>query len=124
GCVLQIAPRAPGEMVEIGGDTSEILAKLVGGPKPAASSQDGAEIFGQSFVDPQQISLHRNLVVGGGESGGAAGLAIPRVNIFVGKKRRIQLAVGFIDETAFAHAAVVGFVVLESEVGDVVAQRV
>ena len=44
------------------------------------------------------------------------------MNVLVGEQAGLHLARGFIDEAALVNAAVVGFVVLQTEVRDVIAQ--
>jgi len=46
------------------------------------------------------------------------------MHIFMREQTCLKFAIGLVDQAALADTAVVGFVVLESEVGDVIAQRV
>ena len=124
GGVLQVAPFAARKMIESGGSQGEIFAVLVGGEQSAAGGEYEAQIFGQSLVDPEQIVLHDLLVVGRGEVGGAAVLSVPRVHILVGQQASRFFAGRVVDQRALVDAAIVGFVVLEAEVGNVIAERV
>src|SRR5579863_4343797 len=111
-------------MVEFAGGVGQILAVERGGEQAAASGEHEAEIIGETFVNPQQVVLHGLLVVGGGEAGWAAILSVPGVRVFVRQQAGGKFARSVVDEGAFIHAAVVGFVMLEAEVRDVIAQRV
>ena len=82
------------------------------------------EIFGESLVNPEQVALHGHLIVGRGQARGAAILAIPAMDVFVRKQARVEFAIGLVDQATFADTAIVGFVMLESEVGHVIAERV
>src|SRR5579864_3936492 len=111
-------------MIKVGGHLREVLAELVGSPKPAACRKNAAQILGESFVHPEQVGLHGLLIIGGGQPGGATVFSVPRMNIFMGQKRGIKFPFGLVDEAAFADAAVVGLMMLESEMRDVVTQCV
>ena len=51
--------------------------KTGGAPDAGAGGEDVAEVVGEAFVDPEEITLHGLLVVGRGEAGGAAIFAVP-----------------------------------------------
>ena len=83
GGVLDVAPGAAGAVVILGGDGGEPLLILLGGPDAAARGEHVAEVLGQAFIDPEQIALHRLLVVAGGEARGTAVLAVPAMGELV-----------------------------------------
>ena len=124
GGVLQVAPLAAGKVVELGGSQGKIVAVLIGAEQAASRGEHEAEIVGQALVDPKQVVLHGLLIVGRREIGGTAIFSIPAMSIFVGQKPGGQLARGVVDQGSFIDAAVVGFVVLESEVRNVIAERI
>src|SRR5438105_2909463 len=108
-------------MVEIGGDSGEVFTELIGTPQAAARSQNVAQVFRQTFVNPEQVGLHGLLIVGCSEASGPAILSIPGVDVFVREQRRVQLAFGLVDQAPFSDAAVVGLVMLKTEMRDVIA---
>src|SRR5215467_6610799 len=83
GGVLQVAPGSARNAIERGCGEREVVAILVGGKQAAARCEHPAEIIGQSFIDPEQISLHGLLIVGRGEVSGTTELSIPGMDIFV-----------------------------------------
>ena len=124
GGVLQVAPGAAGRVIEPGGDIGHIVAELLGRAQAAARAENIAEIGSEAFIDPKEIILHGLLVVGSGEVGGTAVFAVPRMYVLVGKQAGGEEALLGIDESALAAAAVVGFVMLEAKVRDVIAEAV
>ena len=122
GGVLQVAPGAAGSVIKSGGGHGKVFARLVGSEQPAAGGQHGAEIIREAFVNPQQIVLHGLLIVRSGEIGGAAVFSVPRMHVLVRKQAGFHFASGFIDQSALVDPAVIGFVMLEAEVRDVIAQ--
>ena len=124
GGVLQVAPFAAGKVIEGGGGEGEVVAILIGGEQAAAGGEHEAEIIRQAFVDPEEIVLHGLLVVGRGQVGGTAEFSVPRVDVFVGKEAGGKFASGVVDHAALVDAAVVGLVMLQAEVRDVIAERV
>src|SRR5277367_6028694 len=65
GGVEQGAPssaRAAG--AERCGDVGESFMILLGSPQAAAGGEQGAEIVGEAFVDPEQVCLHGRFVRG------------------------------------------------------------
>ena len=111
-------------MIEHGGGEGEVVAVLIGGKQAAARGEHEAEIVGQAFVDPEQIVLHGLLVVGRGEVGGAAEFSVPGVDILVRQQAGRKFAGSIVDQGALIDAAVVGFVMLETEVRNVIAEGV
>ena len=80
GCgVLNIAPGAARAVVVLSRDGGESLLVLVGGPDAAACGEHVAEVLGQPFVHPEEIALHRLLIVAGCEASGTAIFAVPTV---------------------------------------------
>src|SRR4029077_5206088 len=124
GGVLEVAPGSSGKVVEVGSHDGEVFAVLIRGPETAAGGQDGTDVFGQALVNPQQVCLHGLLVVRRGEADGTTIFAIRGVREFMGQQAGVELALGFVDEATLGGAAVVGFMVFESEVGDVVTEGV
>jgi hypothetical protein len=108
-------------MVECGGGQSQVIARLLGCEQAAASGQHRAQVIRQSLVDPEQIVLHRLLIVGSGEVRGTPVFSVPRMNVLVGEQAGVQLARGFVHKPSLVDAAVVGLMVLQTEVRDVIA---
>ena len=111
-------------MIESGGGQGEIVAILVGGKQSTACRQYETKIVRQSLVDPEQVVLHDLLIIGRSEVGGAAVLSVPRVNILVGQQASRFFAGGVVDQRALVDTAIVGFMVLEAEVRNVIAERI
>ena len=124
GGVFEGTPGAAGFAVEFGGFGGQFVEEVGGGAQAAAGGEDFAQILGETFVDPEQIALHGLVVVGGGESGGAAVFAVPGVHELMRQKAGGDAAVVGIDQGFFVGAVVARFVVFEAEVGDVIAQGV
>ena len=68
--------------------------------------------------------MHGDLVVGRGQARGAAILAIPAMHVFVRKQARDRVCDPSHRLSRVRNTAIVGFVMLESEVGHVIAERV
>ena len=75
--VDQRTPQTPGLVIEICGDLSKVPAILLRRPQTAASRKQIAEILRQPFINPEQLTLHRLLVIRRRQSCGPAELAIP-----------------------------------------------
>ncbi len=124
GGVLEIAPGAAGaSVVEVGGDGGEAVAEDLGAPDAGAGGEDVAEVVGEALIDPEEVALHGLLVVGRGEAGGAAILAVPGVGELVGEEVAFFGEGAFVDEGLLGDAVVGGLVVLEAEVGYLVGER-
>src|SRR5258708_39900991 len=77
----------------------------------------------EPFIDPQQIALHRLLVVGRDQPGGASILAVPGMDELMRKKIGLKIMRIWIAEYILAGAVVAGFVMLQPVVRGLIAQR-
>ena len=124
GGVFEGAPVASGAVVEFGGGASQSFAILLGRPQSAAGRKQGAKIFREAFVHPQQIADHGFLIVGRGEARGTAILAVPGVREFVRHQvGEHEIEIG-IEQRASGGRAIVRFVMLQAVASDHVAQGV
>ncbi len=124
GGVLQIAPHAPGaRVVVLRPHRGEAIAIDGGIPYAGACGEHVAQVLRQALIDPQQIALHRLLIVLRGQPSRATVLAVPRVRELV----RQQKAGGdegiVIDKSTFPYTVVRALMVLQTEVRDLVAER-
>ena len=112
----------PGRLSYMSGDGGEPLLVLLGGPDAAAGCEDVAEIFGEAFVDPEEVADHGLLVVAGGEAGGAAVFAVPAMGELVGEEQAGEGELLIVNEGECGDAVVAGLMVLEAEVSYFVAE--
>jgi len=75
--INQWPPVATGLIVHFRGHRRDRLAKVRRRPQAAARGQNFSEVFGQAFINPEQIALHRLLEIRGGENRRPAVFAIP-----------------------------------------------
>ena len=120
---MQRSPSAASAGGEAGGDEGEVVAIVFGLPEAGAGGHHVAVVFGETFVDPEQVVLHRFLVVGREETGGAAMFAVPGMEVFV----REQACEGFegvvVDQCPLVGAVVGALMMLEAVVAGSVAER-
>ena len=107
GSILQIAPNASWAMVEVGGNQRQHIAKLVRCSHRAARAQEVSEIRSQSFVHPQQVTLHGLFVVRRSQIGRTAIFPIPRMHVFMRQQPGCQQSQFRIHKRALRAAAVV-----------------
>src|SRR5579859_28836 len=75
--VLQIAPLAAWQVIELGGGYGQVVTILPGGKQAAARGEHEPEIVGEALVDPEQVILHGGLVFGCREVVGAPEFSVP-----------------------------------------------
>src|SRR5450631_4379118 len=102
-------------MIESRREPGDSIPILVRGPKTTSRREHVAEIGSQSFVHPKEIVLYRLLIIECGQIGGTTVFPVPRVDVLVRKEARIKPAQVIIHQAAFFDTAVIGFVMLESE---------
>src|SRR5204862_7239822 len=85
--------------------------------------EDVAPELGGPLVDPEQGAVHRLLVVGGEQTGGAPVFSVPTVHVLVTQQARDAHSRVFLEQCAFFAAIVARFVVLQSEMRDVTGER-
>src|SRR6267143_553793 len=122
GCVLKFAPVPAGHVVQLSRGNGQIIPRLVGRQQTAAGGQHLAQVLCKTFVDPEQIVLHRLLVVRCGEVRRTSILSIPRMYVLMGKQTGRQLSRILVHQSPFVDAAVVRLVVFEAKMGDMIAQ--
>src|SRR5260370_40243550 len=83
GCVLKIAPGPAWHVVQLSRGNGQIVPRLVGGQQTAAGGQHLAQVLRKTFVDPEQIVLHRLLVVRCGEVRRTSVLSVPGMDVLV-----------------------------------------
>src|SRR6202044_878866 len=87
GGVEQRAPSPSGATgAERCRNAGEIFVVLLGGPQAAARCKHGAEIIRKTFVNPEQIGLHRHFVIGSGQISGTPEFSIPGVRELVSEQ--------------------------------------
>jgi len=77
GCVLKIAPGPSWHVVQLSRGNGQIIPRLVGASANAAGGQHPRQVLRKTFVDPEQIVLHRLLVVRCGELRRTSVLSVP-----------------------------------------------
>src|SRR5205085_3211550 len=120
--VNQRTPQTTGSVVESGGCHRQLVSVLFWRPQSASRAQDVSVILGQPFVNPEQLILHRLLIIGCREQGGPPVLAVPGVKVFVREHAPGETRLRLVNERALGHTAVVRLMMFESEVRDAVAQ--
>src|SRR2546423_4465598 len=118
--VNQRTPQTARSVVESGGHVREVVPVLFRRPESAARRQNVAVILGQPLVNPEQLVLHRLLVVACGKPRGPSVLAVPGVEVFVREDAPGEARRRLVNERALGDAAVVRLMVFESEVRDAV----
>src|SRR6185295_14176950 len=121
--VRQRPPGPSRRMVETRRDEGDALAVVLRSPQAAAGGEQQAEVLRQALVDPEQLALHRLLVIGSRETRRPAVLAVPGMDVLVREERSEAAAPALVAQRLFEEPVVARFVVLESEMLHVVAQR-
>src|SRR5438445_1555678 len=124
GGIFEWTPSASSTVVKHGGSFGQRLAILCRRPELRWRGGHVAEVFGKTFVDPEQVSNHRLLIIRRRQAGWAAVLAIPGVHELMRQQARLHQAQLWINQRTFGHAVVTGFVMLESVMSHFIAQRV
>ena len=122
GSVLQVAPGPSRAHVHTRRNLCQVLTVLLGRPKAAARGQHIAVVLGEALVHPKQIVLHGLLIIRRGKVRGPAILAIPRVGVFMGQQCSREFPQLGIDLSALTGAAVIGLMMLQTEMRHVVAK--
>ena len=122
--VHQRPPLAARTQDEPGGDAGHLLAEQVRRFETAARGQDITQIVGQALVHPEEIALHRRLIVGRRQVGGAPVLAVPRVDELMRQEMGVDAARVLVDQRALGDAIIARLVVLQPEVRRVVAEGI
>ena len=65
----------------------EILAIIVGRENARPDGKKIAEVFGKTFVDPEELACHWLVIITGGQTSRTAKFTVPRVNEFVRHQR-------------------------------------
>ena len=117
------SPGAAAADGEAGGDEGEVVAIVFGLPEAGAGGHHVAVVFGEAFVDPEQVVLHGFLVVGREQVGGAAVFAVPGVEVFVREQARESFESVVVDQCPLVGAVVGALVMLEAVVAGAVAER-
>src|SRR5262249_32103691 len=95
--------------------------KPFSGKRSVARGENGAQIIGESFVDPEKLSTHWLVEVSRGEARRPAVLSVPGMHHLVLEKPDEEaLTLVLVDERPFGDAVVAGFMVLEPEMRRVV----
>ncbi len=122
GCVLKIAPDPAWHVVQLSRGDGQMIPRLVGRQQTAAGGQHLAQVLRKTLVDPEQIVLHRLLVVRCGEVRRTSIFSVPRMYVLMGKETCRQLSRVLVHQSPFVDAAVVRLVVFEAKMGDMIAQ--
>src|SRR6059036_1626677 len=109
-------------MVQTGRGHCEELPIRFGRNQTAPRGQYPAEVFRESFVNPEQIAFHRLFVITRGETVRAPIFSIPRMDEFVRYERRAHKVRDRIRQKILARSVIAGFVVLDAEMSDLVTQ--
>ena len=91
GSILQIAPLPSGSVIEPRRRQRQTVALLVRCAQPAARREHDSQIVGQPLIHPQQIVLHRLLIVSRRQIRRSTVLPIPRMHILMGQQPCLQL---------------------------------
>src|ERR1700679_454995 len=83
GGVLNITPGTAGTVVVGRSDGRKPLLVLLGRPDAATGREHVSQIFSQALIYPEEIALHRFLIVAGREAGRTTVLAVPTVGELV-----------------------------------------
>ena len=121
-----VAQRPPGtaaDVVEVGGHLRHMLLGVLRRAQAGPTGEHPAQIRGEPLVHPEQLGLLRLLVVAEHEIGGTPVLTAPGVDVLVRQQTSHAGAQVRVDEGSFGHPVVARLVVLEAEVGDLVAER-
>src|SRR5262249_44350722 len=122
GCVLQRTPTASGSVIQGSGRLRSFIQELLFIPEASARCENLSQVLRQTFVHPQEISFHGLLVIGRCQSFRTAIFAVPRVSHLMWEQAAGKPALIVFNHGALAHAIIAGFMMLQSEVGYVVAQ--
>ena len=123
GGVLKWSPGAAATDGEAGGDEGEVFAVIFRRPEAGAGGHHAAVVFGQAFVDPEQVVLHGLLVVGRKQVSGATMLAVPGVEVFVSEEAGEVSEDVVVDQCPFVSAVVGALMMFEAVVAGAVAER-
>src|SRR5205823_4780525 len=124
GSIFERTPSASSTVVKHGRSLGQRLAILFRRPELRSRCEHVAEVFGKPFVDPEQITDHWLLVIRRRQAGWAAVLSIPGVDELMRQQAHFHQTQLWINQRAFGHAVVAGFVMLESVMAHFVAQCV
>src|SRR5260221_10541922 len=112
--VLQVPPCAPGPLVQIRRRRRQVLPQLRRCPESAACCQHHSVILCQPLVHPQQIALHRFLIVCCRQSCRPPIFPVPRVKKFVRQQVHQHFEFVRIQQHLFRASIVARFVVFQS----------
>ena len=110
-------------VIESRGVQRQKFTTLPGRNEAAAGGQHPTEIFGQSFVYPQQIALHRLLIIRCRQTLRPAVLTVPRMDKFVRKQGGTDHLGRRIGEEGQARLDIAGLVMLQAEMSNLIAER-
>ncbi len=110
-------------MVQHGGCIGQVFAEAVRRTQPRARGKDVAQIMRESLIYPEQVALHRVLIVRRGQARGTAILAIPGVYELMRKKVGFKVMGIGIAEHIFRCAVVAGLMVFQTVMGGLVPQN-
>ena len=111
---------AAGTVVEAGGAQGKELSVGFRRNQAASRGQHPAEIFRETFVNPQQIAFHRLLEIVRRQAFGPPILSIPRMDEFMRYQRRAHQMRDGIRQKILSRPVVARCVVLDAEVSDLV----
>ena len=111
-----------GVRVQARGNACHVVVVLVLGPQAAARGQQRAQVVRQPLVAPQQVCLHRLLIIRSSQVSRTAELPIPRVHKLMREQAAYHVAGSRPKQNPLRQTAVVGLVMLESKVRHVIAQ--
>src|SRR5262249_4490535 len=110
-------------IVEFCGYRRKILSVFRSRPEAASRGEDYAQILRQPFINPQKLAFHRLLIVLRNQPGRASIFAVPRMHEFMRDKSYGYFSLIVVYQRTLFNSAVVRFVMLQSEMGHVIAER-
>ena len=123
----RVNKRPPGPTritIQIARDARKVFAILFCCPQPASRRQYVAQVFGEALVDPKQLAFHWLLITWRRKPRRTPVLSVPRMHKLVRQQPGAVFPQGRIDQRALGDSIVARLVVFESEMRNVVAQRV
>ncbi len=109
-------------MIQIRRHLRQLIPSQRGRALAAARCEHVSQVGRQALIHPQQVGLHRLFVIGRRQIRRTPVLPVPRMHILVRQKSRGQFPSVLFDQRALVDAAVIRFVMLQSEMRDVIAQ--